>query len=72
MAQSFKCLTLGFSSSHDLMAHEFEPHVWLCTDSALTVQSVLGILSLSLSLSLSAPPPSVHALVTSLSQINNH
>ena len=32
MAQSVKCLTLGFGSGHDLMICEFQCHVKLCTD----------------------------------------
>ena len=42
VAQSIKCLTLGFGTVHDLMVREFEPHVRL---------------SLSLSLPLSLLPP---------------
>ena len=34
MAQLVKCLTLDFSSGHDLMVHEFEPHIGLCADRA--------------------------------------
>ena len=56
MAQLVEHPTLGFGSGHDLMVREFEP--------ALTLQSLLGILSLSLSLS--APPLLV--LCHSLSQ----
>ena len=48
VAQSVKSLTLSFGSDHDLMIHEFKPHIGLCAE------SLLGILSLSLSLS--APP----------------
>ena len=33
VAQSVKHLTLGFSSGHDLMDCEFEPHIGLCADS---------------------------------------
>ena len=33
VAQSVKCLTLGFSSGHDLRVRELEPHIGLCTDS---------------------------------------
>ena len=29
-----KCGTLGFSSGHDLLVGEFQPHVGLCPDSA--------------------------------------
>ena len=31
VAQSIKCLTLGFSSGHDLTVHKIEPHIGLCT-----------------------------------------
>ena len=48
MAQSIKRLTLGFSSSHDLMVHETESHVGLCIDS---MESAWDCLSLLLSLS---------------------
>ena len=34
VAQSVERLTLGFGSGHDFMVHEFQPHVWLCTDNA--------------------------------------
>ena len=34
MAQSVEHLTLGFGSGHDLAAHEFEPRMGLCADSA--------------------------------------
>ena len=44
MAQSVKRLALGFGSGHDLMICEFEPHL----GSALTLWSLLGILSPSL------------------------
>ena len=33
VVHSVKHPTLGVSSSHDLMIHEFEPHIWLCADS---------------------------------------
>ena len=45
MAQLVKRPTLGFSSGHDLTVHEFEPIL----GSALTVWSLLRILSLPLS-----------------------
>ena len=32
VAQSVKCLTVAFSSGHDLTVYEFEPHIWLCAD----------------------------------------
>ena len=34
VAQLGKCLILGFGSGHDLVFHEFEPHVGLCADNA--------------------------------------
>ena len=43
---SVECLTLDFGSGHDLTVPEVEPP----SGSVLTVQSLLGILSLSLSL----------------------
>ena len=51
MAQSVKCLTLDFSSGHDLTICEFEPHVRLSADNVEPAWD-----SLSLSPSLSAPP----------------
>ena len=64
--QLVKHLTLDFSSGHDLMAHEFKPHIRLCTDSVESPWDFLShflsshsqltcslALSLSLSLSLS-------------------
>ena len=42
MAQLVKHLTLGFGSGHDLTVPEFE----LCVGPVLTVQSLLGFLSL--------------------------
>ena len=51
-AQSVKYPTFDFSSGHDLMVHEFEPHI-------LSAQSLLGILSLFLSL---CPSPLVLSL----------
>ena len=53
MAQWSKRPTLGFHSGHDLMVREIETLVGL---SALAVQSLPGILSLSLCLS--SPPRS--------------
>ena len=50
VAQLVKQPTLDFCSGHDLTVPEFQPHV---ADSALRVQSLLGILSLPLSLPLS-------------------
>ena len=32
VAQSVKCLTLGFDSGHDLTVRGFEPHLGLCVD----------------------------------------
>ena len=49
VAQLVKSLTLGFGSGHDLMVCESESHI----GSMLTMQSLLGILSLLLS----SPPP---------------
>ena len=49
MAQSIKRATLGFSSGHDLMFHEFEPHLGICAHSAEAAWD-------SFSPSLSAPP----------------
>ena len=49
MAQLVKRLTLDFSLGHDLTVCGFEPHIWLCADSAEPAWD-----SLSLSLSLSA------------------
>ena len=63
MAQSVKRPTLGFSSSHDLMVLEFEPHIGL----RVTAGSLLGILSLPLSL-----PLPTHACALSLSKINKY
>ena len=34
VAQSVKHPTLGFSSGHGLMVHEFKPHTGLCADCA--------------------------------------
>ena len=56
MAQSVKYPTLDLGSGHDLMVHEIEPRVGLCTDSAWD----------SLSPSLSGTPLLAHTL--SLSQ----
>ena len=33
VAQLVKCLTLDFGSGHELMVHEFKPHIWLHVDS---------------------------------------
>ena len=53
MAQSVKHLTVDFSSGHDLIAHEIDPHISLCFDSAEPAgESLSSSLSLSLSLSL--------------------
>ena len=54
MAQLVKCLTLGFSSDHDLGVHEIKPHIGLCANSvdslSLTLSALpLCVLSLSLS-----------------------
>ena len=44
VAQSVKQLILDFGSGLDLMVHDFEPHI---SGSALTVKSLLGVLSFS-------------------------
>ena len=49
MAQLAKCLTLGFGSGHDLMVHEFKPHIGLYADS---VEPAWYSLSLPVSLPL--------------------
>ena len=61
VAQSVECPTLDFSSGHDLVVREFEPHVGLCTDS-------VGPAWDSLSPSLSAPPLLVSARNQSVNQ----
>ena len=61
MAQSVKCLALGFGSGHDLTVPGFEPSIRLSADSAELAWD-------SLSPSLSAPPPScTHTTSISLS-----
>ena len=60
VAQSVKCLTLDYSSSHDPAGHEIGSHIGLCTDSVEP-----GWDSLS-SVSLPAPP----LLTLSLKVIN--
>ena len=47
VAQSGKCLTLGFGSGHDLTVHGFKPFVGLCADS---VEPAWDCLSLPLCL----------------------
>ena len=64
VAQSVKRLTLDFGSGHDLMVHEFEPHVWLCTDSLEPGARFRFCISLTLC------PSSTHACALSLSKIN--
>ena len=59
VAPSVKHPTLGFGSGHDLMVHEFDPHVGLHAD---TMEPAWNSLSLSLSLLLSAPPLLSHSL----------
>ena len=54
MTQLVNHPTLNFGSGHDLMVHEFEPHIRLAADSVEPARD-----SLSLSLSLSVPPPLV-------------
>ena len=34
MAQWVQRLTLNLNSGHDLVVHEFEPHIGLCADNA--------------------------------------
>ena len=55
MAQLVEHPTLGFSSGHDFMVHEVEPHVGLCADSMEPAWD-------SLSPSLSDPLPLAHSL----------
>ena len=64
VAQLVKHPTLGFSSSHNLTVHEFEPCMGLC---AMTVQSLLGLLSSSLS----TPFPLMHILSLSQNKLKN-
>ena len=52
MAQSVKCLVLGFGSGHNLTVGGFEPSTGLSADGTEPAWD-----SLSLSLSLSVPPP---------------
>ena len=71
MAQSFQCLAVGFSSGHDLLVHEFEPHIGLCAGS----WEPGARFGFCVSLSLSAPPPpmrlrSLAFSLFSLSKIN--
>ena len=40
VALSLKCPILDFSSGHDLMVHEIEPHVRLC---AVSVEPYVGL-----------------------------
>ena len=58
------CLTLGFGSGHNLMLHEFKPHVGLC---AASVEPALDSHSLSLSL----PLPHSHGLPLSRTKYIN-
>ena len=60
MAQSVKHLTLDFGSGHDLMVHEFKRPTGAEAE-ALSVQSLLGVLSPSLCFSpaCTLPPPSL-------------
>ena len=60
VAQSVKHLTLDFSSGHDLMVHEIEPHCGLCADSVEPAWD-------SLSPSLSAPP--MHTLSLKINKL---
>ena len=63
VAQPVKRLTLHFGSGHDLLCHEFEPHVGFCTDSVRPAGD-----SLSPPLSLLLPS---HTLSLSLSEYIN-
>ena len=65
MAHSVEHLTLGFGSGHDLTVGGIQPCIGL---RVLTVQSLLGILSLS---SLSVPPHIMCMLSLSL-KINKY
>ena len=49
VARSVKHPTLDFSSGHDLIVREFEPHIGLCADSVEPVDSLAPPLSLPLS-----------------------
>ena len=48
MVQLVKCPTLDFGSGHDLMVHEFEPHVRLCANSGESAWDSLSPVSPSL------------------------
>ena len=50
VAQSVKCPTLDFGSSHDLTVHEIKPHVGLCTDRGKPAWDSIPSLSLCPSL----------------------
>ena len=63
MAQLVKCLTLDFSSGHDLTVHGFKPRI----GSKLTAWSLLGILYPSPSAS---PPLALSISVSLPKQIN--
>ena len=54
VAKSVQHLALGFTSGHDLTAHEFKPHEGLCADSS---ESVWDSLSLPLSQPFHHPHP---------------
>ena len=43
MAQSVKHVNLDFRSGHNLMVHEFEPCIRLCTDDADLAQNSLSL-----------------------------
>ena len=64
VAQSVKCLPLGFGSGHDLTVCEFEPHVGLCADGS-EPGSCFGFC-----VSLSLPLP--HSCSVCFSRINKH
>ena len=62
VAQSVKHLTLGFGSGHDLMVHEFEPHIRLCVDSS----EPGACFGFCVSLSLCPSPTHSHSVSVSL------
>ena len=64
VAQLVKHRTLDFGSGHDLMVHEMEPHLGLCTDS---MEPALD----SLSPAISVPPHCVHMYVHTFSLSQN-
>ena len=59
-------LGTNFGSGHDLVVHEFEPHVGLCADSSKP-RPCFGFC-----VSLSVCPSPLHTLSLSPSKINKH